>query len=336
MNGSQDLVVLGAGPAGLAAAWRAARRGLKVTLLERADRVGGLAGSFDVAGLRVDHGSHRLHPSTPPRLIADLRSLLGADLQTRPRNGRLRIEGRWIGFPLQAGELARQLPPSMVAKVAQESMTAPFRRAKNDTYAGILKAGLGPTLYNSVYAPYAEKLWGLPGNRISGVQARRRVSADTAWKIAARIVGGSRGDGPGKFFHYPRRGFGQIVEALADAAATAGAEIRLEAEVDSVRVFENEVVVGTQDGDTISAGYAFSTGARPDRPAGTVLGGHRVGDPAAVSCHVVGVCRSSRRSLDAIRCPLHPQPGDADHPDLRARQLSQERGRPHRPLRVVC
>ena len=38
-----------------------------------------------------------------------------------------------------------------------------------------------------------------------------------------------------------------------------GAEIRLEAEVDSVRVFENEVVVGTQDGDTISAGYAFST-----------------------------------------------------------------------------
>ena len=128
MNGSQDLVVLGAGPAGLAAAWRAARRGLKVTLLERADRVGGLAGSFDVAGLRVDHGSHRLHPSTPPRLIADLRSLLGADLQTRPRNGRLRIEGRWIGFPLQAGELARGLPPSMVAKVARESMTAPFRR----------------------------------------------------------------------------------------------------------------------------------------------------------------------------------------------------------------
>jgi phytoene dehydrogenase-like protein len=115
MNGSRDLVVLGAGPAGLAAAWRAARRGLKVTLLERADRVGGLAGSFEVAGLRVDHGSHRLHPSTPPPLIADLRSLLGSDLQTRPRNGRLRIVGRWVGFPLHAGQLARELPASMVA-----------------------------------------------------------------------------------------------------------------------------------------------------------------------------------------------------------------------------
>ena len=115
MNGSQDLVVLGAGPAGLAAAWRAARRGLKVTLLERAERVGGLAGSFDVAGFRVDHGSHRLHPSTPAPLISDLRGLLGPDLQSRPRNGRLRIAGRWVGFPLNAGELARKLPTSMVA-----------------------------------------------------------------------------------------------------------------------------------------------------------------------------------------------------------------------------
>src|SRR5215207_6234537 len=272
MNGSQDLLVLGAGPAGLAAAWRAARRGMKVTLLERADRVGGLAGSFDVAGLRVDHGSHRLHPSTPPPLITDLRALLGSDLQTRPRNGRLRIAERWVGFPLHAAELARGLPASMVAKVAREAVAAPLRRVKDDTYAGVLKAGLGPTLYNSVYGPYAEKLWGLPGERISGVQARRRVSADTAWKIAARMVGSGRNDAVGRYFYYPRRGFGQIVEALADAAAAEGAEIRLEAEVDSVRVFENEVVVGTQDGDSVSAGYAFSTLplpvlARISRPA---------------------------------------------------------------------
>ena len=78
----------------------------------RAGRSGGWPGRLlEVAGQRVDHGSHRLHPSTPPRLIADLRSMLGPDLQTRPRNGRLRIEGRWIGFPLQAGELTRELLP---------------------------------------------------------------------------------------------------------------------------------------------------------------------------------------------------------------------------------
>ncbi|MGH8823244.1 MAG: protoporphyrinogen/coproporphyrinogen oxidase [Jiangellaceae bacterium] len=259
MNRSHDLVVLGAGPAGLAAAWRAARRGLKVAVLERAGRVGGLAGSFEVAGMRVDHGSHRLHPSTPPRVLADLRGLLGDDLQTRRRNGRLRVAGRWVGFPLRAGELARELPAPLVARIARDSAAAPLRRVRSDTYAGVLRAGLGRTLYDELYAPYAQKLWGLPGDRISSVQARRRVSADTAWKIAARIMRGNRGDGHGQAYFYPRHGFGQIVEALAEAASAAGADIRLEAEVDSVRVVEDEVVVGTQDADQFTAGYVFST-----------------------------------------------------------------------------
>ncbi|HZY29842.1 MAG TPA: FAD-dependent oxidoreductase [Jiangellaceae bacterium] len=272
MNSSYDLVVLGAGPAGLAAALRAARRGLKVTVLERAGRVGGLAGSFDIAGVRVDHGSHRLHPSTPPRVLGDLRGLLGDDLQSRRRNGRLRVAGRWVGFPLRAGELARELPVPLVARIASESATSPLRRARADTYAGVLRAGLGPTLYDELYGPFAQKLWGLPGDRISSVQARRRVSADTAWKIAARIVRGNRGDGQGQTYLYPRRGFGQIVEALAEAASAAGAEIRLEAEVDSVRVVEDEVLVGTQDADQFTAGHVFSTLplpvlARISRPA---------------------------------------------------------------------
>jgi protoporphyrinogen oxidase len=272
MNSSYDLVVLGAGPAGLAAALRAARRGLKVTVLERAGRVGGLAASFDIAGVRVDHGSHRLHPSTPPRVLGDLRGLLGDDLQSRRRNGRLRVAGRWVGFPLRAGELARELPVPLVARIARESATSPLRRARADTYAGVLRAGLGPTLYDELYGPFAQKLWGLPGDRISSVQARRRVSADTAWKIAARIVRGNRGDGQGQTYLYPRRGFGQIVEALAEAASAAGAEIRLEAEVDSVRVVEDEVLVGTQDADQFTAGHVFSTLplpvlARISRPA---------------------------------------------------------------------
>ena len=100
------MVVLGAGPAGLAAAWQAARRGHPVTVLERADRVGGLAASFEVAGVRVDHGSHRLHPATPPALLADLRALLGDDLQTRPRNGRLRVAGSLDRLPAAPGRAA--------------------------------------------------------------------------------------------------------------------------------------------------------------------------------------------------------------------------------------
>ena len=84
---SVDVLVVGGGPCGLAAALGAARRGRSVRLLEASDHLGGMAASFEVAGQRVDHGSHRLHPSAPPPVRALLDELLGADLQERRRNG---------------------------------------------------------------------------------------------------------------------------------------------------------------------------------------------------------------------------------------------------------
>ena len=261
MSSAAPLVVLGSGPAGLAAAWRAARRGHPVIVLERADRVGGLAASFEVAGVRVDHGSHRLHPATPPELLADLRALLGEDLQTRPRNGRLRVAGSWIGFPLRPAELLRALPVATTARIGAEALTAPLRHRGQPSFAATLRKGLGPTLYREMYAPYAEKLWGLPGERISADQAAKRVTADTPWKVAARILRLDRSAraGQGRVFHYPRRGFGQIVESLADAAAGAGARIRLGEEVTGVAYRDDGVTVTTGSGHTVEAVHAFST-----------------------------------------------------------------------------
>ncbi|HLZ37846.1 MAG TPA: FAD-dependent oxidoreductase, partial [Mycobacteriales bacterium] len=257
MTGSADVVVLGAGPAGLAAATQTARSGRSVVVLERNRHVGGLAASIEVAGVRVDLGSHRLHPAIPSRVLADLRRLLGADLQTRPRNGRLRVAGRWVGFPLRAGELLRALPPSLTAGIALDALTAPLRRPRADTYVEVLRVGLGGRLSTALHAPYAEKLWGLPPERIDGEQARRRVTADTPWKIVARLLRGR--DEQGRVFHYPRRGFGQIVEALAAAATDAGAEIRLGTEVTGVEGTGDRVGVQGIDGDGVDAGHVLST-----------------------------------------------------------------------------
>ncbi len=65
----RDVVVLGGGPAGLAAAWRAARAGRSVLLLERAPAVGGMAGLVRGGRRAGGHGSHRLHPATPAPVL---------------------------------------------------------------------------------------------------------------------------------------------------------------------------------------------------------------------------------------------------------------------------
>lgn len=223
------IVVVGAGPAGLWAGWRAAEAGHRVTIVDRAPQVGGMAASIDVAGLRVDLGSHRLHPSTSPTILARLQGLLGDDLQTRPRNGRLRLAERWLGFPLRTGDLLRNTPRSFALGAARDAVTAPFRRPRADTFAEVVRVGLGPTVADEFYRPYIRKIWGVDPSELSGELARRRVSASSPVDIARRLVRGSRPEG--RVFLYPRRGFGQISEALADAAVSAGAEIRLGTEV---------------------------------------------------------------------------------------------------------
>jgi protoporphyrinogen oxidase len=220
-----------------------------------------MAASFDVAGVRVDHGSHRLHPATDGDLLADLRTLLGEDLQTRGRNGRLRVADRWLSFPLRASELATGLPPRLVAAAARDAALAPFRRGGDASYAAVLRRGLGPTLYDALYGPYARKLWGVDGDQIDAEQARRRVSADTPWKVAARVARGGRtgrGTSQGAVFHYPRRGFGQIVDAVCDAARAAGAEVLTGVEVTSIRARPDGVRVAW-DGGSLQARHAFST-----------------------------------------------------------------------------
>jgi protoporphyrinogen oxidase len=247
---SADLAILGAGPAGLAAAWRAAREGHSVVVLERAAAVGGMAASFDVAGVRVDHGSHRLHPATEPRVLAALEELLGDDLQRRPRNGRIRLDGRWIGFPLRTGELVRRLPPAFAVRAARDAVLSPARRAREDTFAAEAAARVGLALAERFYGPYARKLWGAEPEELSGEHARRRISSASPWALAARVVRRRSPD----WFWYPRRGFGQIVDALAHAATAAGADIRLGAPVERMTVGEGVTRLTTAAGAGAGAG----------------------------------------------------------------------------------
>ena len=253
---SFDVIVLGAGPAGAAAAYRAARAGRRVLMVERAPAPGGAAGSVEVAGLRVDFGSHRLHSSIDPAIAAELGSLLGGDLQKRRRNGRIRLEGRWIGFPLRTGDLLRHLPPTFAAAAALDAATAWARTPREDTFAEVLRAGLGATMCERFYFPYARKLWGLEPDAISGEQARRRVSAGTPAKLLARLLTARREE---PFFLYPRRGFGAISEALCAGARAAGASVRFGISAERIELSESGVSVALSTGEDAGARTLLST-----------------------------------------------------------------------------
>jgi protoporphyrinogen oxidase len=234
------IVVLGAGPAGLAAALELAERGVSVRVLERQDRVGGNAGSFEFAGVRVDYGSHRLHPAADPEILERLRQLLGDDLLTRPRHGRIRLMGRWLHFPLRPADLALRAHPRFALGVGLDLAGKLLPRpgsAGPESFASVLQRGLGATICREFYFPYARKIWGVEPEALSAIQARKRVSAGSLGKMLRRLLPGGTGSGAANtkgVFYYPRRGYGQISEALHEAALAAGAQIELTTQVERI------------------------------------------------------------------------------------------------------
>ncbi|HXT70238.1 MAG TPA: FAD-dependent oxidoreductase [Vicinamibacterales bacterium] len=237
-----SFVILGGGPAGLAAAYKLSQRGFRnVTVLERASKVGGNAGSFVIEGIPVDFGSHRLHPVCPPDVMADIRSLVGQDLLDRPRHGRIRLRGRWVHFPLKPVDLLTRLPPAFMTGVMADAIRKPFTGAPAvETFASILERGLGRTICRDFYFPYARKIWGLAPEALDPEQAKRRVSSGSIGKMVRRVLGavpGLKKPGAGRFF-YPKHGYGQISDALHRAAVESGAAVHLDTNVTDV-VLEN-------------------------------------------------------------------------------------------------
>lgn len=218
-----DVLVVGGGPAGLTAALAAAERGFDTHLVEAAPTLGGMAASITVAGTRVDLGSHRLHPAAPPRVRVLLDRLLGDDLQTRQRRGRLRLGDRWVGFPFGPVELVRSVPPAFAAAAARDLVGRPLRRARDGSYAEVVRVGLGPAALEGFHGPMATKLWGIDPSGLAGELARRRIPVRSPGSLVRKVITAARPGG--RTFLYPRRGYGQIVERLAEAAVEAGATV---------------------------------------------------------------------------------------------------------------
>ncbi len=238
MSDPKRVVILGGGPAGLWTALHLLRLnpGLSVTILEMQEFPGGIAGSFKAHGLTWDLGSHRLHPAVSPGILGDVRGLLGENLLKRPRNGRILLEGRLLGFPLSPVDLARHLPPSFALGAVFDGLTAPFRRRPGDdaTFGAVMMAGLGRTICRRFYFPYAEKLWGLSPNALDGEQARRRVSAGTLGSMLKKLIPSSRSGIDKRSFHYPFGGFGSIFTAAARKVESMGGTLLRGAVVRSV------------------------------------------------------------------------------------------------------
>jgi protoporphyrinogen oxidase len=237
------VVVIGAGPAGLTAAYALTKEGVPVTVLE-ADpvHVGGIsrtvAHASPAAGgreFRFDIGGHRFFSKS--REVEDLwTELLGDDLLVRPRKSRILYGGKFYSYPLRAGEALSNLGILESARcVASYAWARLFPVRAPRSFEDWVGNQFGRRLFGIFFRTYTEKVWGMSCREISADWAAQRIkglSLSTA--IWNALFPPREARNPSRqiktligSFRYPRLGPGMMWEAAARKVAAAGGEVRM-------------------------------------------------------------------------------------------------------------
>src|SRR5439155_18233621 len=212
------IAVLGAGPAGLTAAYTLALRGRAAEVFEADGVVGGIAKTVEFAGYRFDLGGHRFFTKLEPieRLWDEM---LGDELLTRPRLSRIYYQGKFLAYPLVAKDVVARLGLVESTRCALSYLWSRARpKAEPTSFEDWVTMHFGKRLYDAFFRSYTEKVWGIPGREVKAEWAAQRIKNFSLFKAILTMLGLRRTHVTTLIeeFRYPRLGPGQMWEAFRD------------------------------------------------------------------------------------------------------------------------
>ncbi len=258
MNNSR-VVIIGAGPAGLTAAYILAKRyGIRSTILESDNIVGGISRTVERDGWRFDIGGHRFFTKVKEVEALWHEILPDEDFMLRPRMSRIYYNGKYYDYPLKAFNALSNLGIweafLCVMSYARARISPPKDQS---TLEGWIVSRFGWRLYNHFFKTYNEKLWGVPVNKLPSDFAAQRIKNLSLSNAVLNALLPKRNQknitSLIEEFQYPKFGPGMMWERCRDLVVKMGCEVVMESRVTEVRYEAGRagaVVARRKDGTT--------------------------------------------------------------------------------------
>lgn len=232
-----DVAIIGAGPAGLTAAYLLSKKGYSVKVIEKDPQyVGGISRTVVYDGFRFDIGGHRFFSKSQE--VVDLwNEILPDDFIQRPRMSRIYYEGKFYSYPLRAFEALWNLgiwrSTLCMASYAKVKL---FPNKNVKSFEDWVVNQFGYKLYSIFFKTYTEKVWGMPCDEMSADWAAQRIKGLSLWSAVVdglkRSMGLNKKPNDGmetktllETFRYPRLGPGMMWDAAKAHVEAKGNDV---------------------------------------------------------------------------------------------------------------
>jgi protoporphyrinogen oxidase len=255
MHDQYDVVIVGAGFTGLAAALDLSRAGRKVLVLEKDNSAGGLAGTFEFDnGVTVEKFYH--HWFNNDDYIPEIARELGVEnlIVTQPSRTGMYFNGRlWrLSTPL---DLLKFKPLSIVDRIRLGLLVFKVRKIrdwKEIEHLSIrewLEPLCGKNVFRIVWQPLIESKFSVYADAVNAVWF---------WKKLV-LRGSTRDKQGGEQLAYFRGGFGRLAQFMAEAISKAGGEIRYGVDVSGANVKDGKLLsLKTSEGEISAKQFLFT------------------------------------------------------------------------------
>ncbi len=246
-----DVVIMGGGPASLAAGCELVKNGKDVVCLEKDDIVGGISKTIVHNDFRFDLGGHRFFTKIPR--VDDLwHELLGDDFLKCPRLSRIYYKNRFFSYPLKPANALMGLGIIDCFAILASYFRSKVRPYRNeDNFQQWVSNRFGRKLFRIFFKTYTEKVWGMPCDRIAAEWAAQRIKGLSLGSAIKAALLGDRDKSIKTLveeFDYPRLGAGQVYEAMAGKINQAQGQVLTGNNVVAVNV-DSQTIVSVQVAD---------------------------------------------------------------------------------------